>query len=103
MTMRITLLPSLKYKALLRKILTLTLTYTLLPAYGQMAHVQYHVSMVIIGPRRVRKLLLAAGRNKGGHYFRYFFPLLFLPPQLKTTEGVVVGFHIFAWAPEKKY
>ena len=28
--------------------------------------------------------------------------LLFLPPLFKTTEGVVVGFQIFAWAPKKK-
>ena len=26
-------------------------------------------------------------------------PSLFLPPLFKTTEGVVVGFQIFAWAP----
>ena len=39
--MRITQPPSLTYKALLRKILTLTCTYTLLPAYGQLAYVQY--------------------------------------------------------------
>ena len=32
------------------------------------------------------------------------FPLFFLlgPPLFKTTEGVVVGFQIFAWAPKKK-
>ena len=24
------------------------------------------------------------------------------PPLFKTTEGVVVGFQIFAWAPKKK-
>jgi hypothetical protein len=29
--------------------------------------------------------------------------LIFLaPPLFKTTEGVVVGFQIFAWAPKKK-
>ena len=28
--------------------------------------------------------------------------LLLLPPLFKTTEGVVVGFQIFAWAPKKK-
>ena len=42
----------------------------------------------------VRALPLAAGINEGGHYFR-----ILLPPLFKTTEGVVVGFHIFAWAP----
>ena len=32
------------------------------------------------------------------------FLLLFLlgPPLFKTTQGVVIGFQIFAWAPEKK-
>ena len=32
------------------------------------------------------------------------FPLflLVLPPLFKTTEGVVVLFQIFAWAPKKK-
>ena len=28
--------------------------------------------------------------------------LLLLPPLFKTTEGVVVLFQIFAWAPQKK-
>ena len=28
------------------------------------------------GPSGVRALPLAAGTNKGGHYFRYIFPLL---------------------------
>ena len=59
-----------------------------------------------IGPSGVRALPLAAGINKGGHYFRYFFLffllvflLVLLPPLFKTTEGVIVGFQIFAWAP----
>ena len=60
----------------------------------------------LIGPSGVRALPLAAGTNEGGHYFRYIFPLLLifflLPPLFKTTEGVVVGFQIFAWAPKKK-
>ena len=30
------------------------------------------------------------------------FPLFLGPPLFKTTEGVVVGFQIFAWAPKKK-
>ena len=47
-----------------------------------------------IGPSGVRALPLAAGINEGGHYFRYFN--LLLPPLFKTTEGVVVGFQIFA-------
>ena len=76
------------------------------------------------GPSGVRTLPLAAGINEGGHYFRYFGPsvlrapaeqtkvatvlgtffflVLLLPPLFKTTEGVVVGFQIFAWAPKKK-
>ena len=55
------------------------------------------------GPSGVRALPLAAGINEGGHYFRYFFHLLLLlPPLFKTTEGVVVGFQIFAWAPKRK-
>ena len=57
----------------------------------------------LIGPSGVRALPLAAGRNEGGHYFRYFSSylvlVLVLPPLFKTTEGVVVGFQIFAWAP----
>ena len=57
-----------------------------------------------IGPSGLRALPLAAGINEGGHYFAYIFPLLIffflLPPLFKTTEGVVVGFQIFAWAPE---
>ena len=56
------------------------------------------------GPSGVCVLPLAAGRNEGGNYFRYIFLLLvvvlFLPPLFKTTEGVVVGFQIFAWAPK---
>jgi hypothetical protein len=54
------------------------------------------------GPSGVRALPLAAGINEGGHYFRYVFLFLgvvvLLPPLFKTTEGVVVGFQIFAWA-----
>ena len=85
-------------------------------------------------PSGVRALPLAAGINEGGHYFRYilvrvecvrcpwllaqtkvatilgtffhlflsYLILFFLPPLFKTTEGVVVGFQIFAWAPKKK-
>jgi hypothetical protein len=54
-----------------------------------------------IGPSGVRALPLAADINEGGHYFRYF-SLFFLPPLFKTTEGVVVGFQIFVWAPKNK-
>ena len=55
----------------------------------------------IIGPSGVRALPLAAGINEGGNYFKVFF-LFLLPLLFKTTEGVVVGFQIFAWAPKKK-
>ena len=52
------------------------------------------------GPSRVRVLPLAAGRNEGGHNFRYFSFLLFLRflgvPLFKTPEAVVVGFLNFA-------
>ena len=61
------------------------------------------------GPSRVRALPLAAGRNEGGHYFHYKnykLPVLFfscslvaLDTVVKIPEGVVVGFQIFAWAP----
>jgi hypothetical protein len=33
--------------------------------------------------------------------FLFFLFSFFLPPLFKTTEGVVVGFQIFAWAPKK--
>ena len=57
------------------------------------------------GPSGVRALPLAAGINVGGHYFRYFSTLLLLlifsslTAVVKIPEGVVVGFQIFAWAP----
>ena len=61
----------------------------------------------IFGPSGVRVLPLAAGINEGGHYFRYIFLFLvfffLLPPLFKTTEGVVIGFQIFAWGPKKKF
>ena len=69
-------------------------------------------------------LPLAEGRNEGGHYFHNknitalfreynralppynrvatilgIFPLFWGVPLFKTPEGVVVGFQIFAWAP----
>ena len=51
-------------------------------------------------------LPLAAGRNEGGHYFGlsgvHALPLaagFWGVPLFKTPEGVVVGFQIFAWAP----
>jgi hypothetical protein len=48
--------------------------------------------VIFIGPSGVRALPLAAGINKSS--------FLFLPPLFKTTEGVVVGFNNFAWAPK---
>ena len=53
---------------------------------------------LVIGPSGVRALPLAAGINEGGHYFRYIFPLG--TAIIKTPEGVIVGFQIFAWAPK---
>ena len=48
----------------------------------------------------MRALPLAAGRNEGGHNFRYIFLFFFLRvPLFKTPEGVVIGFLNFAWAP----
>ena len=35
------------------------------------------LNLAYIGPSGVRALPLAAGINVGGHYFRYFFHLLF--------------------------
>ena len=52
------------------------------------------------GPSGVRALPLAAGINVGGHStWHYFSSFFFLRSLLKTPEGVVVGFQIFAWAP----
>ena len=50
----------------------------------------------------VRVLPLAAGINEAGHYFRTLgIPLLVVGVTAvgKIPEVVVVGFHIFAWAP----
>ena len=44
-----------------------------------------------VGPSGVHALPLAAGRNEGGHYFRYFIPLvviLLLPTLLKPQKGL---------------
>ena len=62
--------------------------------------VDWLIGWVTVGPSGVRELPLAAGINEGDHYLG-IFPLgvLFLPPLFKTTEGVVVGFRNFAWAP----
>ena len=54
--------------------------------------------MLVIGPSGVRALPLAAGRNEGGHYFKYIFLLLGVP-LFKIQEGVVVEFQIFARGP----
>jgi hypothetical protein len=58
----------------------------------------------LIGLSGVRALPLAAGINEGGYYFLDIIPpilLLELTPLFKTTEGVVKGFQIFAWAPKQ--
>ena len=52
--------------------------------------------LALIGPSEVRALPLAAGLNVGGHYFRYFIPLVgvvvvvvvLLPPLLKSQKGL---------------
>ena len=54
------------------------------------------------GPGGVRALPLAAGINKGCHYFRYFSFLFVLVTTAiqNQRKGVFVGFQIFAWAPK---
>ena len=88
-----------------------------------MSHICQQLSS-LFGPSGVRALPLAAGINVGGHYFgpsvlrapaeqtkvatilgtffHFLSYLILLPPLFKTTEGVVVLFQIFAWAPKKK-
>ena len=44
-----------------------------------------------IGPSGVRALPLAAGRNKGGHYFRYFGPSVLRAPAEQTKVATVLG------------
>ena len=52
------------------------------------------------GPSGVLALPLAAGINIGGHYFWYYSTLdVVVIAVAKIPEGVVVGFQIFAWAP----
>jgi hypothetical protein len=60
----------------------------------------YHCHLLINWSERSA---CASGQHLGGHYFAYInlFFFLLAPPLFKTTEGVVVGFHIFAWAPKK--
>ena len=41
------------------------------------------------------------GAERRVSYFHFSYLILFLPPLFKTTEGVVVLFQIFAWAPKK--
>ena len=62
---------------------------------------KYHQLLVTFGLSRVRALPLAAGINVGGHYFWYYSTLVVvvLTTVVKIPEGVVVGFQIFAWAP----
>ena len=52
-----------------------------------------YIEKVTIGPSGVRALPLAAGINKGGHYFRYFGPsgVRALP----LAAGINVGGHYF--------
>jgi hypothetical protein len=50
------------------------------------------VTILGIGPNKVCALPLAAGRNKGGHYFKYFSSYLILLLLFKIPEEVIVGF-----------
>ena len=61
----------------------------------------YPLAECDIGPSRMRALPLAAGINVGGHYFRHIIPLFvsLVTTVVKIPQGVVVGFQIFAWAP----
>ena len=61
--------------------------------------VLYQVKHNIIGPSVLRA---PAEQTKVATVLGTFFHFLLLPPLFKTTEGVVVLFHIFAWAPKKK-
>ena len=61
-------------------------------------HTSYLLCSSLFGSSGVHALPLAAGINEGGHYFRYIIPLG--TAVIKTPEGVVVGFQIFAWAPK---
>ena len=89
------------------------------------AHCKNSYTTTTIGPSGLRALPLAAGRNKGGHYFSYIlvraecvrcpwllaetkvatilgiFSHFWAPPLFKTPEGLVVGIQIFAWATTK--
>ena len=66
-------------------------------------------------PKRIKRKLMKQGGRKLcvrcpwllaqtkvatilGTFFHLF--LLLLPPLFKTTEGVVIGFQILAWAPK---
>jgi hypothetical protein len=67
----------------------------------KVAHVGILKIKYDFGPSGVHVLPLAAGINVGGHYKWHFFPLSLLPGKLLIlTEGVVVGFRNFAWAPK---
>ena len=46
-----------------------------------------------IGPSGVRALPLAAGTNEGGHYFRYIFPLVVLLLVLLLVLTTVIQNH----------
>jgi hypothetical protein len=48
------------------------------------------------------KLDLSLAQLNPSLFFLLFLLLLLLPPLFKTTEGVVVGFQIFALAPKKE-
>ena len=58
------------------------------------------IGIKLVGPSGVRALHLAAGINVGGHYKWHFLSLSPPGSLLILTEGDVVGFCNFAWAPK---
>ena len=59
--------------------------------------------LVSMGGRADRQACADGERGPPSALAEFFsFFLFFLPPLFKTTEGVVIGFQIFAWAPKKK-
>ena len=73
---------------------------TILGNFGSACDQRSKLRWAPIVPSGVHALPLAAGINEGGHYFRYIFLLGVVTAVIKTPEGVVIGFQIFAWAPK---
>ena len=47
--------------------------------------------IILVRAECVRALPLAAGRNEGGHYFRYFGPIMLRAPAEQTKVATVFG------------